>query len=289
MISRNLVRVFVTFLFVTYSFAQSENDEGTIASLRHQTTYGSSDIVSNKKQVETKSESATAVATNALKSNNTLQIDRSNKIMKTPASLEIENDSSENFDSEEDESTKSDFDELTLTQTRKNSSESFFPSSNKNVYKVPRKDSSKKTEKSFSPNIARSPRMQSNEKYFQIFVSLFDHYAWNIPSLESTLHQSPQCFKEVEHYLNQLKLSKDWAMKTIDASGRYRGMFFFENDYWLGSKQFCYEISNDYEVSLQFFVIQALVNPFPAFNTSVSEIKRSNVKETKRVYSHERK
>jgi hypothetical protein len=58
-------------------------------------------------------------------------------------------------------------------------------------------------------------------------------------------------------------VSADWALKVSDASGRYRGMFFFDNSYWLGSKEFCEDIDSEYREieampKLQFFVVTYL-------------------------------
>lgn len=281
MISRKLTNILLTVVCLNYSFANSvlSEETGSIASLRHQSNDSSvllNEPLSGRKQVETKSESAIEIAAHALKLNSSFLFGKNYKTMlgkKTPAKLEMQNDSAESFDSsEDDESPKSDFAGLSLAHRQVDSSvSSLFPMrhANKNVYKVPR-HGSKKTEQS-----PESSRLKSDEQYFQVFASLFDHYAWNIPSLETSLSQSQQCLKDVDDYLSQLKLSSDWATKMIDASGRYRGQFFFENDYWLGSKQFCQEISCDYkEVALEFFVVKARVNPFPAFNTTVSKSTR---------------
>lgn len=281
MFSGRATKAVLTVLCLNCFFAivKASGDTGTVASLHNGSSVLLNEPLGSKKQVETKSESATAVATHALRLNDSFLFSENLKSItrKTPASLEIENDSAENFDSTEDEDErKSEFDDLVLTQTKSNSSDSSHLSknANKNVYKVPRHG--KKTMKSpqhMSYNMPQSSRFMSDEQYFQVFASLFDHYKWNIPDLKASLSRSQQCFKDIENYLNQLRLSREWAIKIADASGRYRGMFFFENDYWLGSQQFCNEINNDYEdVALQFFVVKARVNPFPSFNTTVSKL-----------------
>lgn len=282
MYSKNLTKALLTVICLNYSFATSEEETGIVASQQHQSNRSSvllNEPLSSKKQVETKSESAIAVATHALKLNSSFLFGKNYKAMlgkKTPANLDIENDSAENFDSSEDEeSAKNEFDGLSLTHSQSNSSESsLFPAknTNKNVYKVPR-HGAKKTVKS-----PASSRLTSDEQYFQVFTSLWDHYAWKIPALEASLSRQQQCFKDVTEYLNQLMLSSDWATKMTDASGRYRGQFFFDNDYWLGSKQFCQEISNDFKgFGLQFFVVKARINPFQAFNNTVSRLVRQTV------------
>lgn len=57
-------------------------------------------------------------------------------------------------------------------------------------------------------------------------------------------------------------------ISASDASGRYRGQLLFGNDFWVGSKQFCFEINGQRQVSkhdpeqplLKFFVAQILFN-----------------------------
>jgi hypothetical protein len=49
---------------------------------------------------------------------------------------------------------------------------------------------------------------------------------------------------------------------------RYRGLFYFENDYWLGSKQFCYEVNYEYRNAknipeMQFFVTKVIAKISP--------------------------
>jgi hypothetical protein len=48
-------------------------------------------------------------------------------------------------------------------------------------------------------------------------------------------------------------------------------MFFFDNDYWLGSKQFCYEINREYKgvgnvPEMQFFVVKMIARISPVIN-----------------------
>ncbi|CRK99548.1 CLUMA_CG012865, isoform A [Clunio marinus] len=97
------------------------------------------------------------------------------------------------------------------------------------------------------------------EIQFHAFTQLFDHFMWNIGSFKTLLNG--KCFNDVQIYLNELKMSTAWGLRISDASGRYRGQFFFLNDFWLGSKQFCYNINNEFKNSvnkkyplLQFFV-----------------------------------
>jgi hypothetical protein len=49
---------------------------------------------------------------------------------------------------------------------------------------------------------------------------------------------------------------------------RYRGLFFFDNDYWLGSKQFCYEVNAEHKdvgnvPEMLFFVVKIIAKISP--------------------------
>lgn len=43
-------------------------------------------------------------------------------------------------------------------------------------------------------------------------------------------------------------------ISASDSSGRYRGQFFFGNDFWLGSVVFCDEVQSEADVRLGFYV-----------------------------------
>lgn len=97
---------------------------------------------------------------------------------------------------------------------------------------------------------------------FQVFISLYDHYLWNISTIK--LGVSYDCSADMELYLRQLHTETIWALKVSDSSGRYGGQSFFGNDFWLGSKSFCHEINdenrrkdgtyNDQYIEMGFFV-----------------------------------
>lgn len=72
----------------------------------------------------------------------------------------------------------------------------------------------------------------SFEHNFHALTRLFDHSIWNSNSFEKNMTRG--CAKDISLYLKDLKDHANWALKVSDASGRYRGLFFFENDYWLG-------------------------------------------------------
>lgn len=113
-----------------------------------------------------------------------------------------------------------------------------------------------------SDNDAVNRKNQYNS--FHLFTDMFDHFEWKKESLTLL---SKFCLEDINKYLEALRRSEEWALKASDASGRYRGLFFFENDYWLGSKQACYEVNNEYQQSkklpgFQFFVVNIRVR-FP--------------------------
>lgn len=107
------------------------------------------------------------------------------------------------------------------------------------------------------------------QNYFHAFTNLYDHNFWDANAFVGSI--SKDCLSDVKIYLNDLRESKDWAIKVADASGRYRGQFYFENDYWLGSKQFCYEVNDETRdkkeiPEMQFFVLKLIVYIQPIYN-----------------------
>ncbi|XP_025833291.1 nose resistant to fluoxetine protein 6 [Agrilus planipennis] len=70
---------------------------------------------------------------------------------------------------------------------------------------------------------------------------LYNHHNW-----ESRLHsvENINCRTDMRLYLNELNNGTTWAIKMNDASGRYDGLFFFGNDYWLGSSVHCSELTD---------------------------------------------
>lgn len=188
------------------------------------------------------------------------------------------------------------FDEFVLpddfpqnTGTMKPKAENFI---NKNIYKVPKSktkkanplsmfmssinDSNKHYENDFNSekltnNLKKnSTHLGTYNNYFQAFTSLYEHNLWKSESLTQLI--SNECLSDLTFYLQSLKESKDWALKTTDASGRYQGQFFFGNDYWLGSKTFCKEVNymnghTSPEIpQMYFFVAKILVKLEPVFH-----------------------
>jgi hypothetical protein len=154
-----------------------------------------------------------------------------------------------------------------------------------NVFKVP-KGKTKKTQSIRHASIKNEPvindfnsellfavnsgNLTDYDSYFHAFTHLFDHSRWNVNSF--SLDITKACLNDIQVYLNDLSLSIDWAVKVNDASGKYRGLFFFENSFWLGSLQYCNEIDGEYNgkiPELQFFVLKVLIKLEPV-NKKVS-------------------
>lgn len=164
-------------------------------------------------------------------------------------------------------------DELKLPKKTEQSSFQMPIDSTKNVFKVPRPKTKKfrqhlvsgpisgdLTSNNFMSDFLTDALNTSvkHDNYFHAFMNMYDHFLWNNSSMSGL---SKTCFQDISFYINELKASKDWALKASDASGRYRGQFFFDNDFWLGSKKLCYEINLEYEnilevPELRFFVLR---------------------------------
>lgn len=165
--------------------------------------------------------------------------------------------------------------------------------SNKNIYKVPKSKtkkaptmnvkamSSKSDTKKHYVNDFNSEKLTNNfennkthlgtyNNYFQAFTSLYEHNLWQAETLTHLI--SKECLSDLTFYLQSLKESKEWALKTTDSSGRYQGQYFFGNDYWLGSKTFCKEVNymnghtNPEIPQMYFFVAKILVKLEPVFH-----------------------
>lgn len=182
-------------------------------------------------------------------------------------------------------------DELKLPKkTEKSSFQSTSIDSNKNVFKVPRPKTKKFRQSSVTgPSLNTDSTINNfmhdyltssginfsskHDNYFHAFMNMYDHFLWNQSSMSNL---SATCFQDVSFYINELKASKTWALKVSDASGRYRGQFFFDNDFWLGSKKLCYEINLEYENAvdvpeLKFFVLRMVL--YIGEQTAVSFLK----------------
>ncbi|CAG9863934.1 unnamed protein product [Phyllotreta striolata] len=102
-----------------------------------------------------------------------------------------------------------------------------------------------------------------NGSQFQWFSRLYDHHKWRnrLDGLDN-----PLCKSDMMVYLRELANDTTWAVKMYDASGRYSGQFFFGNDYWLGSKSLCKELTlAEYNTDVppfpvQFYVAKVRIN-----------------------------
>lgn len=207
-----------------------------------------SGFVSQSPQASTRGESEIiAAAKHASESSTGLQFDENYKTLlsgESSGNLEILNDSSEVVDDEREKSA-SKFDEFSLPENNKTVATKSGVELVENVYKVP-KAKTKKVNKSkmgaflgqerktavndfnhesFSRLIANESST-TTKSFFHAFTNLFDHYAWSTDPLTGI---SKACFEDITDYLAALKEAKDWALKVSDASGRYRGLYFFEN------------------------------------------------------------
>ena len=166
-------------------------------------------------------------------------------------------------------------------------------SDRKNIYKVPKLIKTKKPVGKSSKNIEIIPKdskLHTSEhlighqgvnktyayKYFsnfQLFTNLYDHNFWSVEELHETVSSS--CSNDLKTYLHDLRASKSWALKVSDSSGRYGGQYFFGNDFWMGSMQFCGEVNTEAAIerkkfhlerpTMQFFVARILVKMDPIF------------------------
>ena len=233
----NLYLIILTFYLIQISTTQEQT--GTIS-------------ISNNSyaQVETQSESEIKL-TSTHPTSARLRTDENYKTLSNKSSVDIDilNDSSEvdDFSDTGQKTVGLGFDDFVSPKML--SKQSALPPSQfnelkliKNVFKVPKTRNKKTLPQSLS-SLYGDPAMfdrlsngYSNltryQNYFHAFSSLFDHFLWNVSSYSTTLNNL--CTEDVNIYLNDLKLHVNWALKASDASGKYRGLFFFDNDYWLG-------------------------------------------------------
>ncbi|CAG9765093.1 unnamed protein product [Ceutorhynchus assimilis] len=107
------------------------------------------------------------------------------------------------------------------------------------------------------------------------FSGLFDQNQWNN---HLGVLKNQTCKRNMEFYIGKLKNGSSWAAKMYDASGRYNGLFFMGNDFWLGSKVLCQELQNNeanIEVPpfvLSYFVAKIRLSLSPKFTTPVNRL-----------------
>lgn len=172
---------------------------------------------------------------------------RADENYKTPSrksdDIDIMNDSSEDL-SDANQKLGLGFDDFVLPKAVE---KEFSPlsyldqlKSMENVFKVP-KSRNKKTlpqplrssqvDPSMTEPFSFGGNLTQYQNDFHAFTSLYDHFLWNSSSFTAV---NNLCLEDIKKYLNALKSHASWAIKVSDASGKYRGLFFFDNDYWLG-------------------------------------------------------
>lgn len=209
-------------------------------------------------------------------------------LSESSSELDIKNDSSEvvdeddslTFDGKKNGLKFDDFVPQKELQKSPNDDKKSIDTSFINVFKVP-KSKTKKTLSTKHSSMKNEPvindfnsellfavndeNLTSYDTYFHAFTHLYDHNKWDVNTFSIDISKS--CLRDMKIYLNDLRLSRDWAVKVCDASGRYRGAFFFENSFWVGSKEFCYEINDEHRSEgvpdLQFFVFKFTVKLEP--------------------------
>lgn len=106
---------------------------------------------------------------------------------------------------------------------------------------------------------------------FHLFINLYDHHLWDREKIRANVTE--KCGKDMKSYLSKLRHGYPIALKASDSSGRYGGIYFFGNDFWMGSQQFCDEVNyeNRQLGSLEqlpemgFFMVKILVRMDPYF------------------------
>lgn len=241
-----------------------------------------SELLNEKTQVEAQSESEiTVTPRHALKFNTSLRLDKTYETLGNDSLVDLDllNDSAEVEDTIINESSivvgNSGYEEISLPKhwDEKSSSNTKQNEPLENIFKVPKfrnkktlSESSVKMTKRLTPeNLSMNMNNEGShiifQNYFHAFSSIYDHFLWNLSSFNTATRS---CLSDMNTYLSDLKAAKSWALKASDASGRYRGLFYFNNNYWLGSKQYCYEINiektkTDEFPAMKFFVLKMLV------------------------------
>lgn len=142
------------------------------------------------------------------------------------------------------------------------------------IYRVPIKP--KKYKKHENQNGTSYSSVPSKYVYkhfsnFHLFINLYDHHLWDSEKIRANVTE--QCGKDMKNYLSKLRNGMPVALKASDSSGRYGGMYFFGNDFWMGSSQFCDEVnfeshqlgSLDRLPEMGFYMAKILVRMDPYF------------------------
>nr|CAH7721180.1 unnamed protein product [Callosobruchus chinensis] len=119
----------------------------------------------------------------------------------------------------------------------------------------------------------------------QWFAGLYDHHKWKLALDRVDEVDGIGCKRDMEVYLEELRNGTMWAVKMFDASGRYPGQFHFGNDYWLGSKTLCNELTNPETnretppFAVQFYVAKIRININEEATPVVSKTRQLNLGE----------
>lgn len=140
------------------------------------------------------------------------------------------------------------------------------------IYRVPVKPKKLKKHENLN-NTALAPLKYTYKHFsnFHLFINLYDHHLWDSEKIKWNVTE--QCGKDMKNYLMKLRNGKPIALKASDSSGRYGGIYFFGNDFWMGSSQFCEEVnfenqqlgSLDRVPNMGFYMIKILVRMEPYF------------------------
>lgn len=136
------------------------------------------------------------------------------------------------------------------------------------IYRVPIKPKKYKKHDNSNSTLKFSGKHFSN---FHLFSNLYDHHLWDSEKIRE--NTTDQCGKDMKNYLSKLRKGLPIALKASDSSGQYGGIYFFGNDFWMGSSQFCEEVNfeNSQLGSLEsmptvgFYMIKILVRMEPYF------------------------
>ncbi|CAG9783362.1 unnamed protein product [Diatraea saccharalis] len=84
------------------------------------------------------------------------------------------------------------------------------------------------------------------EHLFTLYDPSFLALVW--PKITNGVHLRVGhfCWEDVSMLLRDLADGRAWAYNVVDASGRYQAGLFSGNRYWLGSKQQCLHLDNDF-------------------------------------------
>lgn len=240
-----MILVIILLTSCAYHLSSAKEQAGNISP---QTISNSSFVKSfyNKTHADTQSESETNVT--STHPSVRLQTDDNSETLSNNSTVDIDalNDSSEVYDNSDTSQTLGSpgLDDLVLPKVFEESSSPLSHlgqlKATKNVFKVP-KTKNKKTlrqplkslhgDPTIKDSSAEYSNITRNQNYFHSFTSLYDHFLWDTSSFAKV---NNVCVEDINIYLKALKGHASWALKASDASGKYRGLFLFDNDYWLG-------------------------------------------------------